>query len=469
MASVCMLRGACEPPLSRDITKGPMKRLQILSLANTRYVVEAYVETAHAAERLGHEVSHLGVALDLWYGGSAGLEYAKHSCDVAVLPRPSGNATPWWHSPDIDYETAASIPALIQFFRRTIREHRPDVFLISDDQGPIEATVIRLMNDEVVPVLLLEHGFGFSLGPVQRQSLLARTRLGARHFRAGVSDLLETRHPQPLAPRRRPSIPKVRPFGHNGRCTVCAYSGFTSAELVRHGVPRRVVRHTGFPYFDQIVRLAGRSPNHALDSRPQRRHLLVLSSGGTRFGWSDRRLAAWHRDLEIAKIAADSWHVTLRLHPGESIETLPDGIRFELLASPVTIDSADEAARDSLRSYNLLVGEPSTVHQEAAILGVPSVALGRPPAPPRLQGITTAELLEAALGMLVLRPSDDVEATLDAASRPEYGLSLADAVRRTGRLVYDNDGHAGERIAEVIVGECTPARTARNRLRPPPA
>lgn len=430
-----------------------MQRLRIVSIADTTYVAQAYLETVKSAEALGFVVSHLGVANDLWYSGGAEAAYAAGHCQVLLSPRPSGNSTPWWQAADIRSEAAAALPAIARFYQRIIREFRPHVCLIADDQGTLEVFTIRTMNDNHVPVLLLEHGFGYAFAP--RPPRLAQARLGARRLRAAAAGRWRGRRAVVPEGRQLPQLPEVRPFGRNGVCTIGAYSGFTAKELVRRGVvPRRAVRQTGFPYYDQVVRLRDQSPPCIRGKSLGQDRLLLVSSGNTRFGWPENALRDWHRDLEIAQIAAASYDVTVRLHPGETLESLPEDIRSKLLASSASIDFAEEPVRLVLRDYSLVVGEPSSVHQEAAILGIPSIVVARPRRPSRTQRLTIVELLEERLNMLVLRDGDDVPATLAAASRPEYRQAFAQALVDTGRLVYDNDGHAGRRVAETIVFQC---------------
>lgn len=429
-----------------------MQRLRIVSIADTTYVAQAYLETVKSAEALGFAVSHLGVANDLWYSGGAEAAYAAGHCQVLLSPRPSGNSTPWWHAADIRSEAAAALPAIARFYQRIIREFRPHVCLIADDQGTLEVFTIRTMNDNHVPVLLLEHGFGFAFA--RRLPHLAQARAGARRLRAAAASRWRARRAVMQEDRQLCQLPEVRPFGRNGVCTICAYSGFTAKELVRRGVPRRAIRHTGFPYYDQVVRLRDQSPPCLPGKSLGRERLLLLSSGNTRFGWSEHAVQAWQRNLEIAQIAAASYDVTVRLHPGETLESLPEDIRSKLLASSACIDIAEEPVRFVLPGYSLVVGEVSSVHQEASILGVASVVVASSSPPTRTPQLSLFDLLEGRLSMLVLRQGDDITATLAAAGRLEYRQALADAMLETGRLVYDNDGLAGRRVAETILLQC---------------
>ena len=155
-----------------------MQRLRIVSIADTAYVAEAYLETTKAVQALGFTVSHLGVANDLWYGVCAEPAYATGCCEARLSPRPSADPTPWWHAADIRSEATAALPAIARFYQSIIREFRPHVCLIADDQGPLEVFTIRTMNDNHVPVLLLEHGFALAFAP--RLPHLARAKTGAQ-------------------------------------------------------------------------------------------------------------------------------------------------------------------------------------------------------------------------------------------------------------------------------------------------
>jgi len=433
--------------------------LTVMSVASTRYVVTAYDEVVQALESDGVAVTHIGLANDLWRDGAARDTYGSFGYRVHSIPRPSGVTSSQWRTPGVWQELQDALPTILDSVSKLIDEYHPDVFLIPDDDGPLDVALIGAFNQRGIPVIYLEHGpgYAFDLEKTVRFRMATAVRRARRALTNRVGSLIDLgRTPDRRDLVSASSLPRVRPTGYNGPYTICSYCGLTRDILIKHGVRPGTIRHTGFPYFDRIVRSrtgVERSPDCA-------KRLLVVSSGNILLAMDDYARGFYEfADRTIRNLAQD-FEVSIRFKPGEERHSLTSQLSDRLAQLNVNVDDNSIVASDAVRRYALVMGEPSTVLQEAVILGIPIVVWDFDRAPS--QSLTLSSVLAKHLGVLTLRDASRAKRTVVRAMSEGYRTSLARRLTESGRYVYDNDGAAGKRVAQVVLESVMSRRAARS-------
>jgi UDP-N-acetylglucosamine 2-epimerase len=428
-----------------------------MSVASTRYVVTAYHEVIRALESDGVMVTHIGLANDLWRDGAARNAYGSFGYRVHTVPRPSGAASSQWRTPGVWQELQDALPAILSSVSRLIEEYRPDVFLIPDDDGPLDVALISAFTQRGIPVVYLEHGPGYAFDLEKtfrfRMATAVRRVSGTLRNRARSVSVFG-RSPGRRGPVLASSLPLVRPTGHNGPYTICSYCGLTRDILIKHGVSPSTIRQTGFPYFDRVVR----SRTDAENSHDCARRLLVVSSGNIIYAQDDDARGFYEfADRAIRNLVQD-FEVSIRFKPGEERHPLTSQFMDRMTQLNVSVDDNSIASFDAVRRYALVMGETSTVLQEASILGISIVVWDFDRAPSR--SLTLSSVLAKHLGVLTLSNAGMARQIVVRAMSEGYRDSLARRLAESGRYVYDNDGAAGRRVAQVILELATSRRAA---------
>ena len=147
-------------PEAMDERRNVQGTLRIVSTASEGHVVDAYHGVVCALRGRGLRVEHVGISSDQWYPREGRARYSNYGYVAYDLPRPSGRETPWWSTVGVQAEAVESISAVQSMVRELWSLHGPSVFLLADDRGPLEVTLIREFKLRGCAVVLLEHGYG---------------------------------------------------------------------------------------------------------------------------------------------------------------------------------------------------------------------------------------------------------------------------------------------------------------------
>ena len=209
--------------------------------------------------------------------------------------------------------------------------------------------------------------------------------------------------------------------------------------LVRHGVPPERCRVTGQPRYDVLARSAPddrRAARAALGLDPSTFAVLFAaqSAHGPDYVWG----------VVSALLAVPGIHVMLRPHPSDPSD-LWERLRRAHGSERVTLHRTGDSLT-LVRACDVLVTQHSTVVLEAALLGKPVITTEfgglRGPAP-----VITAEIATQVRGLEGLTREVQRLATAVHAPRPEPSQSRQGALKA---LVGPVDGHAGERVADLV-------------------
>ena len=437
----------------------------IVSTGSDLHVVESFEASIETLRGRGLSVRHVGLASDSWYGGGAEKCYRSFGCEVHRWPRVSEDMAPWWQTSGQKQQASDSLPALRELVGKLVRKHKPDVFLLSDDTGRLEAELVRLFNRMRIPVVLLEHGYGFTF--MQRDKLLVRAKCEVRRLIRELRTMsrsmlrsevrVETGDASVIS---QDECSSPQPFGHNGACLICTLSELTGSILVKSGIDGAKVRNTGYPYFDKVVGMRERS---ALQCRGAKR-ILIVSSGASIFGRQKRSRTYFSFVLSVCEQLVEGYEVFIRLKPREEPASVLDAESLRRLRElGVRFDDNERRSYDALLDYELVLGEPSMVLHEALILNIPVVLLAPSPPPQTSQVHTGRLILEKVMRVLVLADVALSREVVEQALSGHYADEIRRRLAKNERFLYNGlDGKAGHRVGRVLL------EAASSRLPPGP-
>ena len=435
-----------------------MNSITVFSTASNRHVVDSYHAALESLKSENVMVKHIGLAHDLWHG-DAGNAYRSYGYRVCNLPRISGVMTPWWHTEDVRQELRESLPSISDFVVRLIDEHAPDVFLLADDTGPLEVFLIQTFNERNIPVVLLEHGYGFAL--LQELKLAEQIKRSAKRALSSLRSRvrLRSRIKLWLSSERKAisgsisslsgrALPEVKPFGHNGDYLICSLSELTKRILVRHGVSAKIIRDTGYPYFDKIVRIR----ESRAKTWNKSRRILVVSTGRGIFRRVELTEKFYNFVTDMCCVLQNDYQISLRLKPGEELSSfLNPGLLEKLEALNIEYDDNARPSYEAIQNYSLVMGEASTVPLESIILNIPTV-LFRYVDPPRNRPYTLLSVLENTLGVLAIEDPREARCVVEQALSEQYIKKVSSRLKENERYLFHHlDGKAGYRVGQVIM------------------
>lgn len=420
--------------------------ITIFTLTSARHEVDAYHHVIEALKKRIYIRAHMGISTDLWYSGNSLGAYLKYSYEGEHLPRPSGQTTSWWYSPNILQEFRESMPSLKQFILNLIDSKKPGVFLIDDDTWILEVFIIQLFNERKIPVVLLEHGPGFAYSLEVKGEILSHT------IRQSMGNLLSNLKYKIMTACMGPQLPRVRSFGLNGKYLICTYSKKTREILTKHGVNPNIIRDTGFPAFDSIIKSKPfLTENH---KQRTRRRVLIISSGRGRFGDKDYAVTYYKFIVKLYAILKCRYDCYLRLKPGEDLaEFLNKNVLNDLLSCGIEFDDNKVLSEVAIPEYDLIIGEPSNLLYEAILLERPVILI---------DSDHTSKICSPTwhflylIGMLTIDDrltAYEIKEFVESAVRPDYLIGLTAKFRENADYYFNNciDGRAGERIADVVM------------------
>jgi hypothetical protein len=427
--------------------------LVIFSTASSAHVVDAYQEIIAALNSEGVTVKHVGLSLDLWNGRNASEAYRQYGCEIFDIPRASGNNTPAWHTQDIHKEIYDSLGLLRKLIEQVTAQFSPDVFLIADDRGQLEVSMIRYFNARKIPVVLLEHGVFYKDNP----EITIGYKLGnyAKKLSEFCLNLM-----RPIRRLLKPQdyyykLARVNKFGHNGNCLICSYSEMTKERLLKYDIPPSKIRDTGFPHFDRFFRAAQANLNkQSPTSEDNGLKILLISSGQGIFGRRERAEKFYNFLLKLVNAMKDSYKIFLRLKPGERLESFLNEELLNLIKqSKIEFDNNTRSLLDVLPNYNLIMGEPSSVLLEAVIMKKPVILTKYYDSQEQGQiKIPLDFILDDILGILKLTDYTQVNEAITAALSEDYINRCSRKLVENERFLFHRlDGKAGYRVAQVIL------------------
>ena len=412
----------------------PIESLTIVSLGHSRYIVTAINEVIETIKRKDIQVNHNGISMHKWYQSDISKKehvYQAYSCSFDFLPRASDRKTPYWDTPHIDHEVQRSLPLIADFLENLTAAAQPDVFLIGDDWGPLEVFVMEFFNWKRIPVVFLEHAAAVFNAP------FAKTGETGAKIRQDWEN-------------KRYHLPQVCPSGQNAEYFICSYSAPSMQMMVQSGVDSSVLRGTGFPYFDRIVR-ARREAQAKKTSRKKK--LLMISNGRGTFGGTFRQSAlSYYKFLtEIIPKVQDDYEIALRLKPGENPEKfLTPEVLHELGIQNMRIDDNALESYEAIQKYDVVVGEMSTVLVEALMLNTPVVLVDLQSDPLRRKQLDNRWFLKHVIGVVTISDASNPREIIDAAASANYLANCTAKLHKYQGYFFNIDGMSGKRCAQVI-------------------
>ena len=432
--------------------------IPILSTASNGHVVESYHEAVMALQAEGFDVQHVGLSSNLWYPGEASETYQNFKYAWHNIPRPSGRTSFWWHTEDAEREFVQAMPVIATFVQARLSEHAPKVFLIADDTGPLEVFLIRLCHGQQIPVILIEHGYGFAFG--NKNNFLIRKRLYRRLVAFSRKALHRTRQRLTSQSKHEESgcrtngLPEVKPFGLNGHTIVCTYSQLTENILKSYGVPPQSIRSTGYPYFDKFIRMRHHQTYRKRQPDASRKKILVFSGGYGIFKRQLDHVQKFYQFLILLyqQLSQREFEVTVRLKPGEDPLTfLQPDILAQFQQLNICYDDNTAMFCAKAHHYDLVIGDVSTLHFESILLGVPSL-LFEQMVGHRQQKFNVISILTETLGVLTIdEQASNINRIIRQALSPSYIETLVKNLDKHQKTLFHTlDGKAGYRVGQVI-------------------
>ncbi len=437
-----------------------MDTITVISTASNRHVVDSYHEAIQSLKSGNVVFRHIGLASDLWYLGDAHGAYCDYGYEVYDFPRPSGSTTPWWHTANIEQEVIESLGSIKDFVNHLIRSYAPNAFLIADDRGPMEVFLIKIFNDKHIPVVLLEHGYGFSFPQEatftfqQRIGKIMENMYGSLKKR-GKSLLKALNHKEAFTLQSMFSsstmLPEVKPFGHNGDYLICSLCELSKRILIKHGVDAERIRDTGYPYFDKLVRIKQLKESQAR-AHTQRPRILIVSSGFGIFGEIKRAEKFYSFLIDVIELLHYDYEISVRLKPGEDVSLFLGPVLLrKLQASTIRYDDNAKPSYESLQDYDLVMGDVSMVLLEAIILDKPIVVFHYRDSLKQPKSIQES-ILRDTLGVIVLDDPLEARKIVKKALASQYITTLTNNLKRNERCLFHRlDGKAGYRVGHVIL------------------
>jgi len=428
--------------------------------------VDNYLEVVRGLATLGQQTDVRAVTLEKWYSLGALPESQRCGIQAYEMPRPTGSRVPIWRTKDSCAEAIGAYSLIEQQFEEILLSFRPHLFLICGDDGLFEAGFLRSCRRFRVPsILIAEMPFAPSDAVVESKSsgepLLWRSLKGVRRvcsflrrmqtggLKSQMHRFYSARRPTEFASHQG-RLPQVRPIGLNG-ATAIAVAGPKSAErLVAHGVPRSIVRVTGWPRFDRLYRFVQLRVNEATNrSRFVGRPIEVLyASGGlAHFGQDSAGLKLLKHVLDAARILGDRARIGIRLKPGEQARYYP-GIWSNVIDSLHIFENTEDLYQQFTR-VDIVIGNNSTAEAEAMMMGLPVINLMQSESDDWKEFVSSGSALPAFNG------ADLADSILILANDVEICDRLLESQKQyLFSWFYHFDGYAGKRVAELALELC---------------
>lgn len=433
--------------------------LTLFSVASTHYVVSIYDEVQSSLEARGVRVEHIGLATDQWYAGNAYLTYQRSHVIPYYVDRQKGATSVWWHDKNIKTELQNNLGNIRHQMLCLIQQYKPHVFMIDDDEGPLEVFLMHIFRECRVPILLFEHGYGFAIA--QLQKLTSSPTAVARSSTAGaqsksslprkLAQALRAKFVAPL-PEISTSLPKVLPFGHNGSDMICCLSEFTRDVHLRSGISPSELCVTGNPYLDKLVRNHHTPARRTSDDRPK--SVLIVSTGYGKFGFTSEYEAFMETVVSLCQELRPTFEVSLRLKQGEDTAVWE---RYDYSRSlqdlGVELDDNRILFHKSLARYDLTICDPESLAiLECILSGVPVTKIMRSSASLQSAESWLVQIYDEQIGVTTLADLERTKQTIEDALDPNYINCLRkNLMTNAGYNLGVFDGNAGTKVAQVLV------------------
>lgn len=311
-----------------------------LSKCSVHFVLTSGVGLAMASTPFTRPVAHAiinGAGLEarfiedgLWYGRSV----PTGTPDLLILQ--SGLDLPWWHDEKMAAWSLASRENLISAqIDSIVRNFQPDVFVVCDDAGPLEALIIWKMEQNGVPVINFSHGSR----PLRHA---ARERLRSKKPIRGKSQLWN-------ASRVRVQAKYL--------FAVPTYASKIFYRLV--GVPRKRIRVTGWPYWSLAEHHD--SPSAPTNCSETHRDVLIASTGSGLYSPNSLQdVNFWTEVGSVLQDKSGETRIAIRLKEGDrpAITQL----------RPTNVFCDCRSGLESLKMHKIVLTDSSTMAFEAALL-----------------------------------------------------------------------------------------------------
>lgn len=409
-----------------------INRFDLISFTSSKVIVDSYHRIIASLKSQNVLVNHIGIASDFWYVGNAYSAYTSYGYEAFQLPRISGNQVSWWKEKNINNEYLQSLESIYLFFKEIIAKRCPNAFLFADDQGPIEKFIIRIFNDNHIPVVMLEHGHCvIVLNPqrpwLDRYSIENKTT-------SSIENTLN-----------------IYPEGFNGNYYICSYSGISTIALISNGIHSSRIKDTGYPLWDLIYQL--REVNKEKNNN-EKKKILFVSSGWGMFGdtYKEGGSNFYNFFISLCYILQDHYEIYLRLKPGENLlDTLNENLLSKINTLNFTYDDNSVSSYDTIQHYDLILGDHSTMLIEAMLLDVPVVLLRNPIK--NVPGyITYTNFLTLLTLDEITNDSEKIISTIETALSDKYLVYQKEQLQKNEKYLFHIlDGKAGYRVAQVLL------------------
>lgn len=429
-------------------------RINVLSVSNTKYIVNVFCLIIDELKDIGYHVDHYSIDSVNWYGDDISKIFIQKQIKTSKLPRPSNIRSTWWYTKNAKKEAITALPEIERYLNDIVRIFSPDILLIADDQGVIEKYIIKYANSKGIVVFLLEHGPGFTYQSDRNKTVWFYSYQKALNFcKLIVKKLLNHSSVCYESSYLTCLEQNINQFGKNGNNVICAYSGETSRIMAKSGIDDRKIYNTGFPYWDIIFNF-NKKKIEILDEKKKRRRKIMLISTGRSKNNSQLSISYYGFCFDFYKKYAAVYDIFLRLKPGE----------IDFLEGVIPLCDNSEESYFQINNFDLIIGEFSTVLLEAIIIGKPIVLYSvNKILLKKYKRSAELRLKEYISPLTVNGDMSLTDKILADAFEVNYISLLQKKLHKYSSEIFNGiDGNSSSRVCDVIESTISNKRTIRN-------
>ncbi len=389
-----------------------MKKIIVLSYSLTQASAEAYHQIICELKKKGYSVRLVGLISEIYFPVRkfAFQSYQKHGYETVVLR---------------DKENLEKI----------ISKFKPSVF-IADNERSIAVELYKACEEKNIPTILLEHGLNLNPGILYRLRFLSLIkRIGNRilHFMGKTSGSMSAQL----------------------NFSICLYGGRNYQIYRNFGVAKQRLHDTGFPYFDLVKRAKTENVKNfknKKDKNKKEKTVLFISSGISKYTNNQQDLDNFYNYVvEIAKELNNNCRFFIRQKPGaEDFSKISSSMKEKLIKFNISFLPPGKASFVEITAYDLIAGDPSVVLLEAMILKKPVIIFQYA----NLSHVTDFinEVWRKKLQTIVIRNVGEISNLSSRVFSDSYEERLKKNLKKYEKYLFCRlDGHAGARVAEVII------------------
>lgn len=428
--------------------KVKMSKIAVVSVSADNWIAETYERNIITGlSKKFDSVSHIGLSLEMWYGGTVSKIYRKYNRKLYTLPRVDKSGKDWWHDKDNIYHYLQSAHSIITLVRNIIKTENPDIIILADDVDPIEVLIIRLFEERGIPVVVLEHGYGKALQRIKDIKLLTTTLATAPrtiefYLLIVLSKLLR------VILNVSFDIPiYTNSFGRNGNYPICTISELTTNIYLKMGIKKNRLFNTGFPYWDNLFAI--RLENNAKPRYIRKKiiKILFISTGWGKFNRTNREDGFYNMVLKLNINSSQKYKFFLRLKPGSKLLSRH---KKQLQKANISLDDNSIPSRAAISKYDLIIGSDSSVLLEAALLDIPVLYLNN------TDGVNPNPyheiILKENLNIKPLNLKHNLYEQINTSLSKTYRNKVTESVKLNAKNILNGfDGQSGTRVVDVII------------------